>query len=188
MDGYAVFDQAGFLVGRSGCYRMVFSIPLGNGTSIFARKSNSEIYMSDPVCLVNEDEIKVIGEPSKLGAVHSVFSEKAAFKLEYALEANSTTHLGFKRRFWKRMNVESVTLQLHSQTIGRKIEPFLARALKGELQQSGLCFIVCMHVDTIAQQLNNKSCLHITYFSFISTRYFDAVTQTWPDFARGMDL
>ena len=143
--------------------------------------------MSDPVCLVNDDDLKVAGEPSKLGAVHSLFSEKATFKLEYALEEN-TGRFGFKRRFWKRMNAEAVALQLHSQTIGRKIEPFLARALKGELQQSGLCFIVCMHVDTIAQQLNNKSCLHITYFSFISTRYFDAVTQTWPDFARGMDL
>ena len=117
-------------MGRSGCYRMVFSIPSGNGKTIFARTSNSEIYMSDPVCLVNEDELKVIGEPSKLGAVHSAFSEKAAFKLEYALEHN-TGRFGFKRRFWKRMNVEAVALQLHSQTIGRKIEPFLARALKG---------------------------------------------------------
>ena len=117
---------------------MMFSIQHGEETPIFATKSNSEIYISDPVCLLNEDEVKVVGEPSKLGAVHSVFSEKAAFKLEYALEPNSTGLLGFKRRFWKRMNVEAVNLQLHSQAIGRKIEPFLARALKRQAPSGGL--------------------------------------------------
>ena len=93
--------------------------------------------MSDPVCLVNDDDLKVAGEPSKLGAVHSLFSEKATFKLEYALEEN-TGRFGFKRRFWKRMNAEAVALQLHSQTIGRKIEPFLARALKRQASSGGL--------------------------------------------------
>ena len=135
----ALFDVAGFVLGRSGCYRMVFSIQHGEENPIFARKENGEIFMSDPVCLLNEDEVKVAGEPSKLGAVHSLFSEKAAFKLEYDLEAPSTGRAGFRRRFWKRMHVEAVALQLHSQTIGRKMEPFLARALKQEAPSGGSC-------------------------------------------------
>ena len=127
--GIATFDYAGFLMGRSGCYRMVFSIPNGEETPIFARKNNSEIYLSNPVCLVNEDKLKVSGEPSKLGAVGSVLAQKASFKLEYALEGNIAGGVGFKRRFWKRMNVETIMLQLHSQSIGRRIEPLLSRAL-----------------------------------------------------------
>ena len=125
---------------------MVFSVNNGEKTPIYARKNNSEIFMSDPVCLVNEDGLEVAGEPSKLGAVNSLFSEKAAFKLEYALGGNGTGRFGFKRRFWKRMNVEAVTLQLHSQTIGRKIEPFLASALKGEAPSDGLHIWACRRV------------------------------------------
>ena len=133
-------------MGRSGCYRMIFSVTNGEGKPVFARKSNSEIYLSDPVCLVNEDGLEVAGEPSKLGAVNSLFSEKATFKLEYALEGNSAGRLGFKRRFWKRMNVETIALQLHSQNIGRKIEPSLKQGL---LQQSGSCVVGRMCVGNV---------------------------------------
>lgn len=141
---------------------MVFSINNGEEMPIYARKKNSEIFMSDPVCLVNEDGLEVAGEPSKLGAVNSLFSEKAAFKLEYALDGNSSGRFGFKRRFWKRMNVETITLQMHAQNIGRKIEPFLVRALKGGvLQQSGSCLVEHVSLDILILRCHVAPCIHM---------------------------
>ena len=119
--GVAVFDHAGFFVGRSGCFRMVFSIPKRDGTFIFARNEQTGgIQMSDPVCLVNEDQIVSVGEPSKLGAIGSPLSQKATFKLEYSLGRNNdTSAFHFRRRFWKRMNVEEMNLVMHSHRSSR---------------------------------------------------------------------
>ena len=125
---------------------MVFSVPVGDGTSIYAKRKDapdSEIFISDPVCLVNEDGVKVAGEPNKLGAVGSLFEQKATFKLEYDLQGNSTG-FGFKRRFWKRLNVDLIALQLHSQQSVRKLEPLLDNILhQGSISKSS-CSVVHM--------------------------------------------
>ena len=135
MFGLAMFDTAGFFLGRTGCYRMVFSIPTGDedGTSIFARNAETgALQMSDPVCVVNEDIIASVGEPSKLAAIGSPFSKKATFKVEYSLHDNNTGTgaLMFKRRFWKRMNVEETHMMVHAKRTSRKIEPRLLKSLR----------------------------------------------------------
>ena len=122
---------------------MVFSIAIGDGTSIFARNAESgSLHMSDPVCLVNEDQIVAVGEPSKLGAIGFVLSQKAKFKLEYSLKNdNGTDALRFNRRFWKRMNVEETNLMVHAKRTSRKIEPHLLETLR---RKPSSCHLVVM--------------------------------------------
>ena len=111
---------------------MVFSIPNGDGTSIFARTESGALQMSDPVCVVNEDRLESVGEPSKLGAIGFPLSQKAKFKVEYPLHNNNngTRTLRFKRRFWKRMNVEETNMMVHAQRTSREIEPRLLKSLR----------------------------------------------------------
>ena len=127
---------------------MVFSVPVGDGTVIFAKRSDapdSPIFISDPVCLVNEDAVKKAGEPDKLGAVGSLFKEKATFKLEYDLQGtNSTRTFGFKRRFWKRMNVDLAQFQVHSQNAVRKMEPWLQQLLNQGQISNGSFLVVLL--------------------------------------------
>ena len=146
--GEAKFTSVSFLSGRTGCYRMIFYVGDAKPNSkkqevietIFAGSKNSTTgrwipTMSERICLLNEETLKVDAKPSSIASLGTTLQQtpliKSIYKRSYVDDSGDDfDELGnrcyaYKKLYLREMEVQIYSLMLDNVKSNRKKEPSL---------------------------------------------------------------
>ena len=149
--GIAKFSQISFLSGRTGCYRMIFYVgdskPAFRGAgddtieTVFAgikqsaKKGGRWIpTMSDRVCLINNEEMKVSSKPSSITSLGTKLLitpivTSIAKRLAIKEDPEIARCFRYRKLMLKEMQVQIYTLNIHKVLSNRKDEPSLGKEI-----------------------------------------------------------